>query len=197
VTTSRAGKPIVIADYDPTWPARFEAECDRIVAACGPDVFVAIEHVGSTAVPGLPAKPIIDMMPGVRSLADVTPGRVRRLEGIGWEYVPEYERDDPRWGDGMPDRRYFRKDERGERAFHMHLVEAGSEFWTTHLLFRDWLRAHPEDMRAYAEVKRCIAREYNTLPEGSRNVNLDYTENKSDFIASVMAKARAATTSAG
>ena len=191
MTTSRTGKPIIIADYDTSWPVRFEAERDAINAACGRDEFVAIEHVGSTAVPGLAAKPIIDMMPGVRSLASVTQKFIGGLAGLGWEYVPEYERSDPRWGEGMPGRRYFRKDERGERAFHMHLVEVDSDFWITHLLFRNHLRTHPDDMHAYAEVKRGIAREFNQMIGESRNFHFDYTERKSAFITSVMAKARA------
>ena len=82
--TSRTGKPIVIAEYDPIWPQRFERERMEIVRACRAAAFVRIEHMGSTAVPGLAAKPIIDIMPGVRSLDDA-PALVQRLARIGYE----------------------------------------------------------------------------------------------------------------
>jgi hypothetical protein len=106
--TSRTGKPIVIAEYDPAWVPRFEAERAMILRACGPDAFVRIEHVGSTSVPGLAAKPIIDIMPGVRSLEGFA-AHIEKIVALGYEYVPEYERDTAA-GPGMPFRRYFRKD---------------------------------------------------------------------------------------
>jgi len=123
------GKRIVIADYDPAWPAKFEAERDLIVRTCGAGAFVSIQHVGSTSVPGLAAKPIIDMMPGVRSLDDAPP-LVPLLESIGYEYVPEFEHDTPS-GPGMPFRRYFRKDANGERAYHLHMVEVAASSGST------------------------------------------------------------------
>ena len=92
------------------------------------------EHGGA----GLGAKPIIDIMPGLRSLDDAPP-LIAPLASIGYEYVPEHERPSE-IDEGMPFRRYFRKDVNGERAFHMHMVEAGSDFWRTQLLFRDFLR---------------------------------------------------------
>jgi GrpB-like predicted nucleotidyltransferase (UPF0157 family) len=190
MATSRAGKPIVIADYDPSWPQTFRDERALVYETAGRELFVRIEHVGSTAVPGLAAKPIIDMMPGVRSLADVTPDVIARLDRIGWEYVPEYER--PNGVDeGMPDRRYFRKDRNGVRAFHMHLVEHGSEFWVRHLRFRNYLRYFPEDRDAYADLKRAIAADYNAKMDAtwaSTELNLHYTEHKSDFVEGVLAK---------
>jgi len=189
-TTSRAGKPIVIADYDPAWPQMFVDERALIYGTVGRELFVRIEHVGSTAVPGLAAKPIIDMMPGVRSLDDVTPDVIARLAGIGWEYVPEYERANA-IDEGMPERRYFRKDRNGERAFHMHVVEHGSEFWVRHLRFRNYLRYFPEDRDAYANLKRAIAGEYNAKMDAtwaSTELNLHYTENKTEFVEGVLAK---------
>jgi len=90
----------VIVAYDPRWPALFEEERARLLASIGP-LLAAIEHVGSTAVPGLAANPIIDMMGGVRELGEVI-RYVAPLEGIGYEYVPQYEA-------YIPERRYFRK----------------------------------------------------------------------------------------
>ena len=94
------GGAVVVADYDPRWPRMFEEERRRIVGAIGP-LAVAVEHVGSTSVPRLAAKPVIDILVGVRRLGDAT-SCVVPLAAIGYEYVPEYERE-------IPDRRYFRK----------------------------------------------------------------------------------------
>jgi GrpB-like predicted nucleotidyltransferase (UPF0157 family) len=187
--TSRTGKPIVIAAHDPAWRRRFEAERVVIFRACGREPFVVIEHVGSTAVPGLAAKPIVDIMPGLRSLDDAPP-LIPLLEGIGYQYVPEFERPGA-IDSGMPFRRYFRKDVDGERAFHMHMVATDSEFWRRHLLFRDWLRRHPADADAYAMVKRRIAAEYNAAATPASDINLDYTDRKSAFIERIVARAEA------
>ncbi|TAK61178.1 MAG: GrpB family protein [Dehalococcoidia bacterium] len=183
------GKPIVIADYDPAWPAKFVAERDLIVRTCGHGAFVSIEHVGSTSVPGLAAKPIIDMMPGLRSLDDAPP-LIRLLESIGYEYVQAFERDTPS-GPGMPFRRYFRKDERGERAYHLHAVEVGSSFWVEHLLFRDYLRAHPEAAAEYARIKYELAAAFNTDLTPSSDINVGYTDRKTEFVEMIKARARA------
>ncbi len=190
--TSRTGRPIVIAEYDAAWVRRFEEERAMILRACGRDAFVRIEHVGSTAVPRLAAKPIIDVMPGVRSL-DHFMKNVPAIESLGYEYAPETERPMPELNDpGMPFRRYFRKDVDGERAFHLHTVEVSSEFWRDHLMFRNYLRTHPDEAQAYAELKRRLANTYNrTMLADNVNVNLGYTEYKTEYIDSVMAKARA------
>lgn len=171
--------PIVVAEYDAAWPERFARERERIVEACGADALVAIEHVGSTSVPGLAAKPIVDVMGGLRSLADAA-AIVEPLATLGYEYVAEYERPSPRWR-AMPERRYFRKDERGARTFQLHVVEIGGDFWVRHLAFRDYLRAHPEMAREYAALKRELA---------ARSADVfAYTAGKDDFIARVEALA--------
>ena len=185
-----AVRPIVIADYDPAWRDRFEYERAMLYAACGRDAFMRIEHVGSTAVPGLAAKPIVDMMPGVRSL-DAFAQLIPSIESLGYEYVPAFERDSPA-GAGMPFRRYFRKDLDGVRAFHLHCVEVGSEFWRDHLLFRNWLRFHSDDVDAYASLKRRLADEYNrTMLAEDVDINVGYTDYKTELIEAIKAKARA------
>jgi len=188
MTIWRQGHPIRIADYDPDWPRKFERERDLVLRTCGADVFVAFEHIGSTSVPGLAAKPIIDMLPGLRSLDDAPP-LISLLASIGYEYVPEFERPNE-FDEGLPLRRYFRKDENGVRAFHMHMVEAGTEFWLEHLLFRDYLRAHPEAADAYARLKRELAEDFNAKLTPQSNVNRGYTDRKTEFVESVKAKAR-------
>ncbi len=187
--TTRTGKPIIIAPYDAAWSRRFEAECELIYATCGRESFVRIEHVGSTAVPGLGAKPIIDLMPGLRTLDDAPP-LIPLLDRIGYEYVPAFEQPNG-IDEGMPFRRYFRKDIDGERAFHMHMVATDGDFWSTHTLFRDYLRAHGDVAAAYEQLKREIAANYNANLSPASEINRDYTEHKSDFINDVMAKARA------
>lgn len=189
--SSNAGKPIVIADYDPAWVERFESERDLIYRTCGRDAFVRIEHVGSTSVPGLAAKPIIDMMPGLRSLDDAPP-LIPLFESIGYRYVPEFERPIPELNDpGMPFRRYFRKDLNGARAFHAHMVEAGSVFWTNHLRFRNYLRVEPDVAREYADLKRAIAAEFNAALTPASNTNAGYTDRKSAFVEDVVRRAHA------
>jgi GrpB-like predicted nucleotidyltransferase (UPF0157 family) len=182
--TSRIGKPIIIADYDPAWPLRFERERDEILRVCGAEAFVRIEHMGSTSVPGLAAKPIIDMMPGLRSL-DGAPPLIPLLAGIGYEYVPAYERPSA-IDEGMPFRRYFRKDLDGERAFQLHMVEAGSDFWVDHLRFRNELRAFPSQASAYERLKRALARRYNASLSETSEINTGYADHKSDFVRSVL-----------
>ena len=104
--------------------------------------------------------------------------------------MPEYERPNA-FDEGMPFRRYFRKDVNGERAFHMHVVEVDGDFWRTHLLFRDFLRISPTDADEYGRVKRRVAAEYNATMTAESNTNLGYTDKKSDCINAIMAKARA------
>lgn len=166
--------PIVIADYDVAWPARFEAEKARILGAIGTWA-VAVEHIGSTAVPGLAAKPIIDIMVGVASL-DCAAQCIAPLQALGYEYVPEFEAD-------IPERRYFRRKSASE-AYHLHLVAVTSGFWERHLLFRDYLRTHPGAARAYENLKRELAARFGSDREA-------YTDAKTTFIATIEGQARA------
>ncbi len=173
--------PIIIADYDPRWPAIFEEEKARIIEAIG-EWLTDIQHVGSTSVPGLASKPIVDIMPGLKSLDD-TPRVVAGMESLGYRYIPEYE-------DQLPERRYFHRPFGSEhwhnRLFHVHAVQTTSEFWRRHLAFRDYLRTHPEASAEYAALKRRLATEYGTDREG-------YTEAKTEFIRGIEEKVAAAT----
>ncbi len=169
----RAG-PVEIAEYDPAWPALFERERGLLEGALG-DLASAIEHVGSTAVPGLGAKPVIDIMVGLRTLAHHEPC-VPPLQALGYEYKGEY---------GIPCRLYFRRFTEGRLSHQIHMVERGSDLWQRHLLFRDYLRGHPDEAEAYHELKVRLATEFRTDRVG-------YTEAKSEFIEAALAKARAA-----
>lgn len=167
--------PVVIVDYDPHWPVLYEQEKGRIVSAIGPKV-LAIEHVGSSAVPGLGAKPIIDIMVAVRRLSDAEEC-IESLLSIGYEYVPEY-------NEIIPERRYFHKGPAEARTHHLHMVELTSEFWERHLLFRDFLRRRPQEAKRYWELKKELAERFRSDREA-------YTEAKSAFIESAVARARA------
>ena len=139
---------IPLEPYDPDWPSRFETEFRVLVSLFG-DRSIRIEHVGSTAVPGLVAKPIIDIMMGLTSLAEAE-ALVEPLRSVGYHYVPEYEAQ-------IPDRRYFRKPHIRPRTHHLHCVVLGSQSWTRTLLFRDYLRNDPEIAAAYGHLKSELA----------------------------------------
>ena len=165
---------MVIADYDPIWPEVFRAERQLLFETSGASL-VSVEHMGSTSVPGLAAKPIIDIMGGVDDLTDADE-LVPACESIGYEYVPEYE-------DPMPDRRYFRKPRTGGSQmvrFHLHVVEIGSAFWVRQLLFRDYLRSHPTVADDYASLKRRLAVKY------VGNQRSGYSGAKTDFVESIL-----------
>jgi GrpB-like predicted nucleotidyltransferase (UPF0157 family) len=150
-------EPIRIVEYDPEWPNRYETAAARIREAGG-DRFVALEHIGSTAVPGLAAKPIVDVLGGVERLADGE-AAVEALEALGYEYVPELEA-------AIPERRYFYKTDDDCHTHHLHVVEHGGPFWTRHLQFRDYLREHPDRARRYEKVKREAACDHRHDIEG-------------------------------
>jgi GrpB-like predicted nucleotidyltransferase (UPF0157 family) len=143
---ARGTQPIEVVDYDPSWPRRYEEERDRIAAALG-DAVVAIEHVGGTAVPGLPAKPVIDIMVGVPDIERAGQA-VAGLINLGYQYVPELESQ-------LPERRYFRRGT--PETHHVHMVTMGSDFWEEHVLFRDYLRSNPQAAEEYGKLKRGLA----------------------------------------
>jgi GrpB-like predicted nucleotidyltransferase (UPF0157 family) len=164
---------VVLAEYDPGWPALFEAEKKRILDAIGSRV-LAIEHVGSTAVPGMMAKPVIDVMVGTRDVATTADACTSPLQNIGYECVPL---------PAIMDRRFFR---RGawllECMYHLHMVELGGETWRRYALFRDVLRAYPDVARSYQELKQQLAVEY-------RFDRAAYTAAKNWFVEGVIARA--------
>ena len=168
-----AKPPVEVFDYNPRWPKMFEREKGRILNAVGNNA-ICIEHIGSTAVQGLGAKPIIDIMVGISRLSDAKQC-IRPLEQIGYEYVPELE-------DSIPERRYFRKGpNEPNRHYHLHMVEYDGESWKRYLLFRDYLRTHPQAASEYFKLKKQLAVKYHLNREG-------YTDAKTSFFASIVAK---------
>ena len=166
-----------IVDYDPNWPALFNEEANRIGAALG-KYLVATEHVGSTAVPLLAAKPVIDIQIGVASLKIAGRYCIQPMIDLGYEYVQVYEQ-------AIPERRFFRKnDHRGVRTHNAHMVVVEGKWWKRHLAFRDYLRARSDARRQYEALKRDLAaRDYDSIN--------DYADEKTEFIRSIEAIALA------
>jgi putative glutamine amidotransferase len=160
-----------IEPYDPGWPRRFETESARIAAALG-DQVVRMEHVGSTAVPGLGAKPVVDIQVSVRSMVPRAT-YVEPLVQLGYRWAL-----DP-WTD---EHEFFSRDKGGRQAFHIHVCGQGSEWERRHLAFRDWLRTHPDDAAAYERLKRDLA-------ERHPRDTYSYTDAKTSFIRDVEARA--------
>ncbi|MBD0290499.1 MAG: NAD-dependent protein deacylase [Thermoleophilia bacterium] len=167
-----AGQPVVVSEHDPAWRVRAEREAERVHAALGRRV-VAVEHIGSTSVPGLAAKPVLDLLVGLREL-ELARAEVRRMEGLGYEYLGEF---------GLPGRLFFRKG-LSRRTHHVHAVEHGGDLWREHLAFRDYLRAHPEEARLYGEEKRRVAEAVGRRWER-------YAEAKTRYTAALAKRARA------
>ena len=165
---------VVIVDYDPRWPDLFTQEAERVKAVLGEEQVTAIEHFGSTAVPGLAAKPIIDLLIGVQSL-DIAKCAASALAEFGYAF----------WYDNPDtDRLFFVKGlpPNGPRTHHLHIVEPDSPLWER-LLFRDYLRKHPEEAQRYSDLKRELAARFSADREG-------YTQAKTDYIEQVTHKAR-------
>jgi GrpB-like predicted nucleotidyltransferase (UPF0157 family) len=167
---SDLGEPVELSAYSPLWPAVFEIERDRLNAIFGPDG-VLIEHVGSTAVPGLGAKPIIDVMLGAADLK-VVERHIPDLVATGYTYVPEFEK-------SMPERRYFNKRFGQPGHFHLHAVVYDTPFWKRTLAFRDALRRDEGLAAEYWKIKKRLAARFP-------NDRGAYTDAKSDFIRSVL-----------
>jgi GrpB-like predicted nucleotidyltransferase (UPF0157 family) len=161
-----------VVEYDPAWPDSFAAEAARIEAAIGPWVAGGIHHVGSTAVPGLAAKPIIDILVGVEDLETSRPC-IELLAPLHYLYAPY-----------LPDvMHWFCKPDPAKRTHHLHLVPTGSTRYVEELAFRDYLRGHPDRARAYEHLKGELASRYRHDREA-------YTAGKGDFVREVTRLAR-------
>lgn len=133
----------ILDSYNPDWP-RMAASHSEQLRALGPNILI-VHHIGSTAVPGLAAKPIIDLMPLVADLAELDRGR-GRIEGLGYNWRGEF---------GIPGRRFcILSGETGRSVVHLHFFKTDSPDVERHIAFRDYLRAHPEAAIAYQNEKR-------------------------------------------
>jgi GrpB-like predicted nucleotidyltransferase (UPF0157 family) len=132
-----------IVDHDPTWSVRAEEELRRLAQALGA-LAARLDHVGSTAVPGLAAKPILDLQVAVTAIEPVG-AYAGSLASLGYLFVPE---------PASPDYHFFAKPPERPRSHHLHVCAAGSEHERRHLAVRDFLRAHDDEAARYAELKR-------------------------------------------
>lgn len=154
--------PIIVTDYDPTWPDVFACLRDSLAGALG-ETALAIEHVGSTSVPGLTAKPVIDIDVVVKR-SDL-PLAISKLQAAGYLHVGDQ---------GIPDREAFKQTSRCH-PHHLYVCPEDSAELARHIVFRDALRQAPELVREYSKLKRALAQKY-------RDDRIAYTEAKSEFI---------------
>jgi GrpB-like predicted nucleotidyltransferase (UPF0157 family) len=160
---------IEVVPYKNEWPNMFEAEAKLIKQALGENC-LAIYHIGSTAVPGLAAKPVIDMLPVVKNILQVD-SVTNAMAQLGYEAKGEF---------GIPFRRFFQKGG-DQRTYHVHVFEEGNPEIERHIQFRDWMRTHSDDKEAYENLKKALSLKF---PHDIVN----YCMGKDDFIASIDAK---------
>ena len=162
-------RDLTVVPYRYGWPALFEQEAERLRQALG-DKALRIEHIGSTSVPGLAAKPIIDILVAVVSLAQAE-ASIPDLEVLGYQH---------RSHDAIPERLFLAKESAPEhRTHHLSLAEPESGFWENHLAFRDYLRVHDELAAEYVELKQRLAVEFARTGELDR-------DGKTEFVARVL-----------
>jgi GrpB-like predicted nucleotidyltransferase (UPF0157 family)/chloramphenicol 3-O-phosphotransferase len=167
--TASVSHPVVVSDYDPAWPAVFRQIAEPVERALR-EIAVAVEHVGSTAVPGLAAKPVIDV-DVVVGAAGAGPPAHRPQRDLGYVYQGDK---------GIADRDAFMWPPHAPRH-HLYVVIEGSKPHSDHIRFRDYLRKHPEEAREYGEFKRRLAEQHG-------NDRASYTDAKAEFIARVLAR---------
>ena len=164
---------VVVIPYSNEWPGIFRQIGEELVRAFDP-ITVIIEHIGSTSVPELASKPVIDVLLGANSLAEIE-SKISALNQLGFSYVPKYETE-------LPMRRYFVKSSSGSLRIHLHAVELGSPIWVEHLTFRDALRNDSNLRSDYQYLKLQLATQFSDNKSA-------YTAAKDPFIQSVLANA--------
>ena len=162
---------VALVDYDPAWPAAFAKERARLDAAF-PGVFRDIAHIGSTAVPGLHTKPIIDLLAGVGSMEEAI--------ALNGPLCANGYTTPPGMNERLDDRQFFMRHSRGRRTHHLHVVVHDAPGWHERLVFRDRLRSDLDLQKRYAKLKADLARRF-------ANDRESYTEGKSAFIRDALA----------
>lgn len=169
---------IDVVAYDSHWPKMFLAERDHLLSCLPSDLIKRIEHFGSTAVPGLAAKPVVDMLVEVTSLQRTQHEVVPILEQQGYDYFWR-----PNFGENIPPfyAWFIKRNVQGQRTFHIHMVERDFPHWER-LLFRDYLRNHPDAAGEYQQLKLYLAQQHG-------QDRIAYTEAKTAFIVATTQKA--------
>ncbi len=164
---------IHIEKYTPEWKTKFEDE-KKLLTQVLSGVTFQIEHIGSTSVEGLGAKPVIDILIGLSDFS-IADKQVTKIIKTGYHYLNQYE-------DTMPYRRFFTKDDKAIRTHHIHMVQLDAEFWKRHIAFRNYLRNHPKELQEYDSLKKELASK--EWKDGN-----EYAEAKSEFIRMIEQKA--------
>lgn len=167
---------IDIVPYDPIWTKRFKEE-KQLLLSKFPHVIKRVEHFGSTAVPNLASKPIVDMLIEITSHKDVKENIIPVLTSLGYDYFYRPEFDKPPMYDW-----FIKRDKKGRRTHHLHMVTKNSKLWER-LLFINYLRTHPKSSKAYGDLKSELSKKYPNNREA-------YTKAKTDFILSIMHKVK-------
>lgn len=167
---------IYLSDYDPNWPRLAKDEIARLQALFqSQDWVLDIQHIGSTAIPGLSAKPIIDIYIGARSIQDAQEA-IEPIKNLGYQFWDENPNKEKLFFvKGMPP---FGS----QRTHHIHIVEYKGNYWNARILFRDYMRSHPDEIACYALLKYKLAERF-------RNDREAYTDAKSDYITSTLKRA--------
>jgi GrpB-like predicted nucleotidyltransferase (UPF0157 family) len=170
---------VAVVPYDLCWVELFKQERLHLLSCLPMDLIKRIEHFGSTAVPGLSAKPIVDMLVEVSSLDETKKRIVPLLEAQGYDYFWR-----PSFGDDTPPfyAWFIKRNKNGDRTHHIHMIEAHFDLWDR-LLFRDYLIEHPDVAREYGDLKMRLSREHP-------NDRVAYTRAKSDFVKRVTETAK-------
>jgi GrpB-like predicted nucleotidyltransferase (UPF0157 family) len=170
---------VAVVPYDPRWPEMFEQERNHLLACLPHDLIKRVVHFGSTAVPDLLAKPVVDILVEVADLEETKKRVVPVLEAQGYDYFWR-----PSWGDRTPPfyAWFIKRDANGTRTHHIHMVESDFEHWDR-LLFRDYLIEHPKVASEYGELKARLCESHGTDREA-------YTEAKTDFVRSITERAK-------
>jgi GrpB-like predicted nucleotidyltransferase (UPF0157 family) len=156
--------------YDASWPSKFATERERLTSLL-PGVFHEVEHIGSTAVPGMHAKPVIDLLAGVESMA-FAKSIAERICASGYTTSSEF-------NETLVDRMWFMRWADGHRTHHLHVVLQDSKVWQEHLAFRNSVRSSPSLAARYVAVKHQLAARHSTDREA-------YTNAKAEFIRSTL-----------
>jgi GrpB-like predicted nucleotidyltransferase (UPF0157 family) len=164
---------VSVVSYDASWPARYERESKRVLAALG-SLALDIEHIGSTSIDGVAAKPTIDILVGAHGL-EIPTHVMNQMAQVGYEYRGEL---------GVPGRRYFRKGDRYPRDFNVHIVVWRERLWNDYLAFRDYLRDYPERAQEYSDLKQQI------LSSAGGATMPNYAAGKEPFIAETLRRAQ-------
>lgn len=171
----KLNRPIHLVDYDPAWPLMYAAEKEQLLAVLGGKI-IQIEHFGSTSVPGLSAKPVIDIAIGVEDFEKAR-SFIPSLESLGYTYEPFLEID-------TPQRHFLWKGTPLLHTFHLSMEVPGGRSWTEHIMFRDYLRRHPDEVQRYQDLKRALAAQYVSDMQA-------YVNHKTNFVVACLEKAKA------